>query len=91
MNMSDRIVVMNIGRVEQIGSAERIYNDPRTRFVADFVGQINLLDTEITGHDIDVAADTQVVVEARPQDAPNEIGANLHIGWQAEDSSVLTQ
>jgi spermidine/putrescine ABC transporter ATP-binding subunit len=49
MSMSDRIVVMNTGRIEQIGDAEEIYNEPKTRFVADFVGQINLLDAEITG------------------------------------------
>jgi ABC-type Fe3+/spermidine/putrescine transport system ATPase subunit len=53
MNMSDRIVVMNTGRIEQIGSAEGIYNSPETRFVADFVGQINLLDGEVTGTDGD--------------------------------------
>lgn len=158
MNMSDRIVVMNTGRIEQIGSAEDIYDDPRTRFVADFVGQINLLDAEITGSDgefltaqllgtevrvpkgdgefsgqvsiavrpehlqlvdsaaqntdlnvisgklsgrtfagnltrlfIDVGAETPVVVEARPQDAPSEIGVSLGIGWQAENSRVLTE
>ena len=44
MSMSDRIVVMNSGRIEQMGGAEDIYNEPRTRFVADFVGQINLFD-----------------------------------------------
>lgn len=47
MNMSDRIVVMNAGRIEQMGSAEDIYNAPKTRFVADFVGQINLFDVII--------------------------------------------
>ena len=47
MNMSDRIVVMNQGRIEQIGGAEDIYNNPNTRFVADFVGQINLLDAQV--------------------------------------------
>tara|TARA_B110000093_G_C12873695_1_gene368827 strand:- start:664 stop:1113 length:450 start_codon:yes stop_codon:yes gene_type:complete len=40
---------MNTGRIEQIGGAEDIYNEPKTRFVADFVGQINLLDAEIIG------------------------------------------
>jgi len=49
MSMSDRIVVMNTGRIEQIGGAEDIYNEPKTRFVADFVGQINLFDAEIIG------------------------------------------
>ncbi len=46
MNMSDRIVVMNSGRIEQTGGAEEIYNEPSTRFVADFVGQINLFDAK---------------------------------------------
>jgi ABC-type Fe3+/spermidine/putrescine transport system ATPase subunit len=42
--MSDRIAVMNKGRVEQIGPPTQIYERPRTRFVADFIGEINLLD-----------------------------------------------
>ena len=49
MHMSDRIVVMKDGRIEQTGSAEEIYNRPRTRFVADFIGQINLLDGAVVG------------------------------------------
>jgi spermidine/putrescine ABC transporter ATP-binding subunit len=44
MTMSDRIAVMNQGRIEQIGTAEEIYQKPRTRFVAGFIGQINLID-----------------------------------------------
>ena len=43
MVMSDRIVVMNEGRVEQIGSPEEIYRRPATRFTAEFVGRINFL------------------------------------------------
>ncbi len=42
--MSDRIAVMNGGRVEQVGAPTEIYERPRTRFVADFIGEINLLD-----------------------------------------------
>ncbi|MDI1283455.1 MAG: ABC transporter ATP-binding protein [Reyranella sp.] len=42
--MSDRIAVMNKGRVEQVGSPAEIYEQPRTRFVADFIGEINILD-----------------------------------------------
>ena len=41
--ISDRVLVMNEGRVEQIGTPERIYNRPRSRFVADFVGSANLI------------------------------------------------
>jgi putative spermidine/putrescine transport system ATP-binding protein len=43
MVMSDRIMVMNRGRVEQLGSAEDIYLRPASRFVAQFVGRINFL------------------------------------------------
>jgi ABC-type Fe3+/spermidine/putrescine transport system ATPase subunit len=41
--ISDRVVVMNVGGIEQIGTPEDIYNRPRTRFVADFVGSANLI------------------------------------------------
>jgi putative spermidine/putrescine transport system ATP-binding protein len=44
LSMSDRIVVMNEGRVEQIGTPFEIYNFPRTRFVASFVGTLNIID-----------------------------------------------
>jgi putative spermidine/putrescine transport system ATP-binding protein len=40
--MSDRIAVMNVGRVEQIGTPSDIYDRPGTRFVADFIGDTNL-------------------------------------------------
>jgi spermidine/putrescine transport system ATP-binding protein len=42
--MSDRIAVMNGGRVEQIGSPREIYEHPETAFVADFIGSLNALD-----------------------------------------------
>jgi ABC-type Fe3+/spermidine/putrescine transport system ATPase subunit len=41
--MSDNIAVMNNGRVEQIGSPREIYDSPRTQFVANFIGETNLL------------------------------------------------
>jgi putative spermidine/putrescine transport system ATP-binding protein len=48
LSMSDRIVVMNEGRVEQIGTPFEIYNFPRTRFVASFVGTLNILRGRVT-------------------------------------------
>ena len=42
--MSDRIAVMSKGRVEQVGTPTEIYERPRTRFVADFIGEINILE-----------------------------------------------
>jgi spermidine/putrescine transport system ATP-binding protein len=45
--MSDRIAVMNGGRVEQIGSPREIYDRPQTAFVADFIGSLNAFDVRI--------------------------------------------
>jgi spermidine/putrescine transport system ATP-binding protein len=45
--MSDRIAVMNRGQVEQLGSPREIYDNPRTAFVADFIGSLNALDVTI--------------------------------------------
>jgi ABC-type sugar transport system ATPase subunit len=49
MTMGDRIAVMHGGRIQQIGSPDEVYNDPRTLFVAGFVGAppMNLLEGEI--------------------------------------------
>ncbi len=47
LNMSDRIVVMEGGRFEQIGTPNEIYDAPRTSFVARFVGTANLIEGEI--------------------------------------------
>jgi iron(III) transport system ATP-binding protein len=41
--ISDRVIVMNVGVIEQIGTPEQIYNSPRSRFVADFVGSANII------------------------------------------------
>lgn len=43
LTMSDRIAVFNQGRLEQLGTATEIYHQPRTAFVADFIGEANLL------------------------------------------------
>lgn len=50
-SMADRVVVMNHGRIEQIGSPSEIYNSPATHFVAEFVGNNNLFEGEIVGAD----------------------------------------
>ena len=49
--LSDRIVLMNEGRIEQIGTPSEIYNQPRTPFVADFIGISNILSGFTTGCD----------------------------------------
>jgi putative spermidine/putrescine transport system ATP-binding protein len=47
LSLSDRVVVMNLGRIEQDGSPFEIYNFPKTHFVASFVGTLNLLPAQV--------------------------------------------
>ena len=46
MTMADRIVVMNAGKIEQIGAPEDVYERPRSRFVARFIGASNVIDAK---------------------------------------------
>jgi spermidine/putrescine transport system ATP-binding protein len=49
MTMADRIIVMNAGRIEQSGPGEVIYRLPATRFVAEFIGEANLIECAFGG------------------------------------------
>jgi spermidine/putrescine transport system ATP-binding protein len=51
LTMSDRIAVMSEGRILQLGTPGEIYERPLTRFVADFIGQTNFLEVDVTGWD----------------------------------------
>jgi iron(III) transport system ATP-binding protein len=81
LSMADRIVVMNAGRIEQVGAPREIYGAPETPFVADFVGKINVLPAVAEGGgrfrvgnvslDVrgrDVAAGTPVKLYLRPEE-----------------------
>ncbi len=50
MTVADRIAVMNHGQVVQVATPSEIYEQPNSRYVADFIGDINLLEGRITGH-----------------------------------------
>ncbi len=62
MTMADTIAVMNEGRIEQMGSPAELYESPRTAFVANFLGQSNLIRGEVLSSDAD-----QSVVEVHGQ------------------------
>ena len=62
MTMADRIVIMNAGRIEQIGTPEEVYERPHSAFVARFIGGSNVLNVkhiagnrvEISGHSLEI-------------------------------------
>jgi iron(III) transport system ATP-binding protein len=56
MTMADRIVVMNAGRIEQIGTPQDVYDRPNSRFVARFIGGSNVIDAKhVAGNEVSVA------------------------------------
>ncbi len=83
LSMADRIAVMSAGEVQQVGDPADIYESPANRFVADFIGKVNLIDGEVTGTtgdklniatahgamalDVDRAASGKVAVAIRPE------------------------
>ncbi|MEP7182702.1 MAG: putative 2-aminoethylphosphonate ABC transporter ATP-binding protein [Betaproteobacteria bacterium] len=81
LSMADRIVVMNQGRIEQVGTPREIYETPATPFAADFIGKINVLPAVAEGGGRfrvgsltlavarpDVAAGTAAKLYLRPED-----------------------
>ncbi len=81
LTMSDRVVVMNKGKIQQIGTPQDIYNEPENAFVADFIGESNILDgvmkkdfvAEFSGHtfeclDKGFLENENVDVVVRPED-----------------------
>jgi putrescine transport system ATP-binding protein len=49
MTLSTRMGVMNHGRIVQVGTPAQIYESPRTRFIADFIGSVNLFEGQVLG------------------------------------------
>ena len=53
MTMADRIAVMSEGKILQVGSPNEVYETPATRFVADFIGNVNLMEGKVTVDEVD--------------------------------------
>ncbi len=90
LTMSDRIAVMNEGKVLQIGSPEEIYERPGTRFVADFIGETNFLEgtvAEINGEDIVVSLEDQAMVNAHCN-VPVQMGQAVSVVIRPEKFSL---
>jgi iron(III) transport system ATP-binding protein len=91
--MADRVVVMNQGRIEQVGTPQQIYREPASAFVADFVGKVNVISAIADGEGryrvgsltlagarggAEVAAGTRVKLYLRPEDVQVNGAASGH-------------
>jgi len=103
LTMADRIVVMNQGVIEQIGTPTEIYREPSTLFVADFIGAMNQLngktgsnnnvtigDVTFTSQEHDLQADTSVVFAIRPEDiVPHGEGASSQAAESGTSENIF--
>jgi spermidine/putrescine transport system ATP-binding protein len=85
MTMADTIAVMNAGRVEQLGAPAELYENPRTTFVANFLGQSNFFDGEVTERaggyaTVSVHGQRVGVLESRVHTS----GSRVHVGVRPE-------
>ena len=81
MSMSDRLAVMNDGEIEQVGTPKEIYREPATAFVADFIGDTNLLDgvVENTTHPprLELDAATEMTIDLGDAGAKGDVIASI--------------
>jgi putrescine transport system ATP-binding protein len=74
MTMADRIAVMNHGKVVQVATPAEIYEQPRTRFIAEFVGDTNILEGRVAGREGDLwRIETRAAATALIVDDPDEL------------------
>jgi spermidine/putrescine ABC transporter ATP-binding subunit len=94
LTMSDRIAVMNDGSIEHLGTPREIYEHPRTRFVAGFIGTSNLLTGTVTRLDgdhaiIQISPDEQIIVPV--QDRAVGEGSRLELTVRPEKIDLTTE
>jgi spermidine/putrescine transport system ATP-binding protein len=82
LTLADRIVILNAGRVEQIGAPRQVYDRPRSSFVADFLGKANFLKGRVTGSD--AAGDRVTFVADRDEVLTIRDGGALPVDTTAE-------
>ena len=85
MTMADTIAVMNEGEIEQMGSPAELYDNPETAFVANFLGQSNLIKGTITGNDGDkLVADVFGQKISLPKNRSHAIDNSIYAGIRPE-------
>ena len=82
MTMADTIAVMNAGVIEQMGAPGELYDNPQTTFVANFLGQSNLIEGRIKGREGDVVVvDMKGVLASIPAERSHVSGTAEELGW----------
>jgi iron(III) transport system ATP-binding protein len=91
LSMSDRVVVMSAGRIQQVGTPEEVYRSPANRFVAEFVGRVNLIDWVVASADggrllVDVDSSHRLTLAAV---GANSVAKNVTVAVRPEALTLL--
>ena len=100
MEVSDELVVMNKGKVEQVGSPAELYDNPATPFVMSFVGPVNVLPSHAsifrrTGYSVEhphvFLRPHDILIETSPDETtvPATVERVIHLGWEVQAELVL--
>lgn len=85
MTLADRVVVMNAGRIQQVGTPTEIYNSPANTFVASFIGSpaMNLVEGELRNGAFSGAG-------VRVEGLPTSVSGQITLGFRAEDAQIVS-
>ena len=85
MTLADRVVVMNAGRIQQVGTPTDIYNSPANTFVASFIGSpaMNLVEGELRNGAFSGAG-------VRVEGLPTSVSGQITLGFRAEDAQIVS-
>ncbi|CAN1211808.1 TOBE-like domain-containing protein [Tumidithrix helvetica PCC 7403] len=100
MEVSDEIVVMNKGKIEQIGSPADVYDNPATSFVMSFIGPVNIVpahnqiaanSNNNSNQDHVFIRPRDILIETEPNDTtmPARIDRLIHLGWEVQVELVM--
>lgn len=93
LSMSDRVVVMQEGVIEQIGTPRQVYEEPSTLNVATFIGEVNVFDGEVTNTSESAQITLNVLGKKRTAktDRKLKVGEHVHVLVRPEDVRVWNQ
>ncbi len=87
--MSDKIIILNAGSIEQMGSPKEVYNAPKNRFVADFIGAANICKAKVIAKEKENFYQLQTEMGALKVYAEKEPQAeHIYICWRPEDAQM---
>ena len=89
MTMASRIAVMSHGKVVQVGTPKEIYESPSSRFVADFIGNINIFDGQINASsEVQAAVQTDIGVINIVNALPHRVGTAVEVAIRPEKINI---